>query len=218
MHSTYWLRQNYNDSNEPDLFYAIYTRKQVGCFKVNGVQESFLLDLSSQNLDKLFIQNELIQNLNADVELSLRAQHARILQYVCNRDQFGYVPDRENEPDEDFILMRMQHLLNGPNKTYNAPLGVTQHLDKVKKRKTKLGFDHIYVVNLERRADRRERIESALDDLNLSFQMTKAVDSKILNEEYLNKLGIQVIPDYVDSYHDRYEINHSKINKIQYWS
>ena len=84
----------------------------------------------------------------------------------------------------------------------------TEFLDKAfsKKRKTKLGFDQIYVINLARRTDRRERIESALNDLNLSFNMTQAVDSRSLNEDYLRELNVNVVPNYVDPYHHRYYI------------
>lgn len=136
--------------------------------------------------------------------------------FVCNRENFGYIPDRDDEdkddPIDNFIFLRMEHLLKGPNKTYNQPLPVTKFLEQsqTKKRKTKLGFDQIYIINLERRPDRKERIESALDDLNLSFKMTKAVDGRKIDEDYIASLGIKVIPGYKDPYHDR-SINYGEI-------
>ena len=145
-----------------------------------------------------------------------------ILLHVCNRETFGYVPDLNPkgmyEESELFVHLRSEHLLNGPNKTYNPPLPKTVHLKNAaageiakKKPKTKLGFDQIFVINLERRKDRRDRIESALDDLNLAYKVIKAVDAKTdVTTEFLENMGIKVIPDYKDPYNDR-PINYGEI-------
>lgn len=212
-HSTFWLKLNYyQDEENSGLFEIYYKRNKLGCFKVSGVQDSFMIDLSARNIEKLFRTVKVLEEIdNNDVQISYKARYFGIIMYVCNRNEFGYVPDKYsdfNDPYENFIHLRMEHLLRGPNKTYNKPLRTTEFLEKAlsKRKKTKLGFDQIYVVNLERREDRRERIESALNELNLSFNMTKAVDSKILNEDYLKELNVNVIPNYVDPYHDRYKI------------
>ena len=101
--------------------------------------------------------------------------------------------------------MRTEYLLNGPNKTYNKPLPLSKNIDPilVNSKKTKMGFDEIYVVNLERRADRRETIESTLNDLGLSYKMTKAVDGKKIDPKFLKDMGISVLPDYKDPYSGR---------------
>ncbi len=107
---------------------------------------------------------------------------------------------------ESFFHLRSTHLLNGPNKTYNRPLPITKHLDisRVRpKKRTKLGFDQIYVINLERREDRKSRIQSTLDDLNLSYRIFKAVDGKKIDDEYIKSLGIKPLPLYKDPYNDR---------------
>lgn len=207
-HSTYWVKKE-EISNENKLYDSIYNREQIGCFKVIGVQECYLIDLYDKAVDQLFKTDDFFVGTNNDDELSYKSRYFDIIMYVCNRVEFGLIPDKtksvSNDPYENFIHLRMEYLLKGPNKTYNQPLKTTQFLDKAqsKKRKTKLGFDQIYVINLQRRNDRRERIEAALNDLNLSFNMTKAVDSKLINEEYLKSLNISVIPNYLDPYHDR---------------
>ena len=101
--------------------------------------------------------------------------------------------------------MRTEYLLNGPNKTYNKPLPLSKNIDPilVDNRKTKMGFDEIYVVNLERRADRRETIESTLNDLGLSYKMTEAVDGKKIDPKFLKDMGVSVLPDYKDPYSGR---------------
>lgn len=69
--------------------------------------------------------------------------------------------------------------------------------------KTKMGFDEIYIINLERRKDRRERIERTLNDLGLSFKTIKAVDGKNLTQNMINEMGIEILPNYKDPYTGR---------------
>lgn len=133
--------------------------------------------------------------------------------HVCNRDLFGYVPDKlKQEEDEEkrhdlFVHLKNEHLLNGPNKSYLKPLSVSKFMDPTlkvfRKYKSKLNFDQIYVINLERRTDRRDRIEATLNELNLNFKLFKAVDAKQMNEEYLKQLGVGILPNYVDPYSGR---------------
>lgn len=109
--------------------------------------------------------------------------------------------------------MRMEHLLNGPNKTYNQPLPITKNIDKkiISNTKTKLGFDKIYVINLERRTDRRVRIESALNDLGIEYTIFNAIDALKIDIDYIKSLGIQSIPNYTDPYNNR-PLNYGEIS------
>ena len=158
----------------------------------------------------------LFQDYTDDMWLSFNAVGLNLLTHVCNREQFGYVPDSTksdyNDQMESYTHLKIEHLLNGPNKTYLPPLAQSKYLQQIakKKRKTKLGFDQIYVINLERRGDRRERMENSLDELNLAYNMTKAVDGKRIDEEYLKSLGIRALPGYKDPYSDR-SLNYGEI-------
>jgi collagen beta-1,O-galactosyltransferase len=89
-------------------------------------------------------------------------------------------------------------------------LPVTKHINYKKKRTSKIGFDQIYIINLERREDRRKRMEQTLDELNLSYNMTKAIDGKKIDENYLKDLNIKIIPGYKDPYSDR-SLNYGEI-------
>ena len=133
--------------------------------------------------------------------------------YVCNVQEFGYVTNKESDSLSDsFAYLRMEHLLVGKNGTFNKPLPVTKYLEEssTKRRRTKHGFNQIFVINLERRPDRKDRIESALNDLNLAFKTVKAVDARSIDKEYIKNLGISVIPDYKDPYSNR-SMNYGEI-------
>lgn len=44
--------------------------------------------------------------------------------------------------------------------------------------KDKLGFDEIFLINLERRTERRQRMQWSLDLLGLEHKLINAVDGK----------------------------------------
>lgn len=202
-YSTFSIKSHDEDSAQKS-YSLIYNRNKIGCFKVNTVKESFLIDLKNPKLNQYFQKN--LEQLNDDEGISELAKLIGLSMFVCNRDNYGYIPDLIQDRNQAFIHLKIDHLLKGPNKTYNKPLKISKNIDYdmiPKIEKTKLGFDEIYVINLERRPDRRERIESALDDLGIIYKTMKAIDGRLIDEEYLNKLGIKSLPNYKDPYNDR---------------
>ena len=112
--------------------------------------------------------------------------------------------DRELLEMEKYTFMKLEYLLNGINKTYNEPLRRSELINEnLFSKKTKLGFDKIYVINLERRGDRRMRISESLNALNVEFKIFNAIDAKKMDDNYINSLGIKLVPDYTDPYHER---------------
>lgn len=209
-HSTFSIKSS-NKELEDEYFSLIYDRKKIGCFRVSGLKESFLIDLKSLKLDKDLETN--FETLSDDEEISELAKKINLPMFVCNRDEYGYLPDSIKDKNQAFIHLRIEHLLKGPNKTYNTPLKVSKNIDEnliLKAKQTKLGFDEIYIINLERRQDRRKRIESTLDDLGITYKIVKAVDGRTINDEYLNELGIKSLPNYKDPYNDR-PLNYGEI-------
>jgi len=126
--------------------------------------------------------------------------------HICNREEFGYRPittkDTLYTPAESFTHLRIEHLLNGPNHSFIDPLPISKYIDKafIEQNKTKLGFDQIYVINLERRPDRKKRMSSTLDELGISYKIVSAVDGKLLTANDLSNLGIEILPNYKDPY------------------
>ena len=59
--------------------------------------------------------------------------------------------------------------------------------------KTRLGFDKIYVINLERRPNRRQRMQWCFDVLGIEAEFIEAVDGRKISDEYLEKHGIETI-------------------------
>ena len=123
--------------------------------------------------------------------------------YVCNIQKFGYVTNKKSDSFSDsFAYLRMEHLLAGKDGSFKMPLPVTKYLEEsfTERRKNNYGFNQIFVINLERRPDKKERIESALNDLNFSFKTIKAVDSRSINDKYIKNLGVSIMHDYKDPF------------------
>ena len=130
-----------------------------------------------------------------------------ILIHVCNRVHFGYIDeegatDSDEEKRESHLHTRLQHLISGPNKSYRDELPKSNLLP-FDNQSFRMGFDKIYVINLARRTDRRVRVESALKDLRLDYEIFDAIDAKKINDSYVQSLGIALIPNYADPYHKR---------------
>ncbi|KAF4072637.1 hypothetical protein AMELA_G00265330 [Ameiurus melas] len=54
----------------------------------------------------------------------------------------------------------------------------------------------VYLINLKRRRDRRERMLNSLAALGVEVTIINAVDGKALNSSQLHALGIEMMPDY----------------------
>ena len=70
-------------------------------------------------------------------------------------------------------------------------------------KKSKLGFDEIFMVNLERRPDRYERMKYNFDQLGIDYKWVPAMDGRKITEELLAETGIKMLPEFSEPYHGR---------------
>jgi len=140
------------------------------------------------------------------------ARQNSIPTYVCNREIFGYIPAQFLEALYDESIIRalyihtlIEHQLNGPSQTYLSPIPRTSLINIPSSReKTKFGLDEIYVINLVRRPDRRERLQATFDILNMSVRFFDAIDGKYtVDQAYLERLNVRLLPNYEDPYNLR---------------
>ncbi|TNN70398.1 Procollagen galactosyltransferase 1 [Liparis tanakae] len=85
----------------------------------------------------------------------------------------------------------------------NAPVIPSKYIPLPKKQPDKLGFDEVFMINLQRRTDRRERMMSALDKQGITCKVIAAVDGKATNISDIHTMGIHMLPGYNDPYHGR---------------
>uniref|UniRef100_A0A8B9KVZ2 Collagen beta(1-O)galactosyltransferase 2 n=1 Tax=Astyanax mexicanus TaxID=7994 RepID=A0A8B9KVZ2_ASTMX len=122
--------------------------------------------------------------------------------YVCNKEHYGFLPvplkahQSVKDEEESFTHTITEALIDHTVKP-------SQLLFVPPKPRDMMGFDEIFLINLKRRTDRRERMLNTLDILGLEVTVTEAVDGKALNSSKLQALGIEMMPDYKDPYSGR---------------
>jgi collagen beta-1,O-galactosyltransferase len=205
--STFYL--NDRQVSGYDAYNDIYQRKKLGCFLVNGgIKDFYFFNFNYPKIRNVFLNNQLQQYQSVDAI----ARENSIPTYVCNRELFGYVPAQFLEAVNDesviydlYIHMLIEHQLNGPSQTYLPAISRTSLVNiPISKVKTKFGLDEIYVINLVRRSDRRERLQSTFDILNISVRFFDAIDGKYtIDQTYLERLNVRLLPDYEDPYNQR---------------
>ena len=70
---------------------------------------------------------------------------------------------------------------------YEGPLISTEELSifvRPPPKKSSLGVDKVYMINLERRADRRMKMDLCLSELGIDYEWVKAVDGKKVGHKY----------------------------------
>uniref|UniRef100_A0A8B9KRQ1 Collagen beta(1-O)galactosyltransferase 2 n=2 Tax=Astyanax mexicanus TaxID=7994 RepID=A0A8B9KRQ1_ASTMX len=132
-----------------------------------------------------------------------RSSHSSDVQmYVCNKEHYGFLPvplkahQSVKDEEESFTHTITEALIDHTVKP-------SQLLFVPPKPRDMMGFDEIFLINLKRRTDRRERMLNTLDILGLEVTVTEAVDGKALNSSKLQALGIEMMPDYKDPYSGR---------------
>jgi collagen beta-1,O-galactosyltransferase len=203
--STFYL--NDQQSTGYYSYKQIYERKKLGCFLIDGgIKDFYFFNFQYLQIREIFLKNKFIQSID------IIARENFIPSYVCNREIFGYIPAQYLEAFYDetiihdlYIHTLIEHQLNGPSQTYLSPIQRTSLINiPLSKEKTKFGLDEIYVINLLRRSDRRERLKSTFDILNISVRFFDAIDGKYtINQTYLENLNIRLLPNYEDPYNHR---------------
>ncbi|XP_078251845.1 procollagen galactosyltransferase 1-like, partial [Rhinoraja longicauda] len=61
----------------------------------------------------------------------------------------------------------------------------------------------VYLINLKRRPDRRERMVQALYEQEITCKIIDAVDGSAFNSSTLNAMGVSMLPGYFDPYSGR---------------
>uniref|UniRef100_A0A8C3G967 procollagen galactosyltransferase n=1 Tax=Cyclopterus lumpus TaxID=8103 RepID=A0A8C3G967_CYCLU len=178
-------------------------RKQLrkGCFAVPMVHSTFLIDLRKEASRQLAFHpphSEYSWAFDDIIVFAFSARMADVQMFVCNKETYGYfpVPLRSHntlQDEADSFLHSLLEVNVMPSKYIRVP----------RKQPDKLGFDEVFMINLQRRTDRRERMMSALDKQGITCKVIAAVDGKATNISEIHTMGIHMLPGYNDPYHGR---------------
>ncbi|XP_055752857.1 procollagen galactosyltransferase 1-like [Salvelinus fontinalis] len=183
-------------------------RKQVrkGCFAVPMVHSTFLIDLRKEASRQLAFHPphpDYSWAFDDIIVFAFSARMADVQMFLCNKETYGYFPvplrghnSLTDEADSFLhslleVNVRNPHVL--PSEYIPAPVKIQD----------KLGFDEVFMINLKKRTDRRDRMLRTLYEQEIACKVIQAVDGKAMNISEINALGIHMLPGYSDPYHGR---------------
>ncbi|CAG4943098.1 unnamed protein product [Colias eurytheme] len=209
-YSNFWCGMDeYYYYKRTEDYRPILRYKKVGCFDVPMVHSAVLINLNYKKSDLLTYQPKNIKNYNGPeddiIAFAISATKAGIPMYICNDHIYGFVPvplEKDSYHLEDFeemLNVKMEIL----GRAKHVPL--EKDLEKYVKYPTpgKLMCDEIFMINLERRKERRLLMEASFKELGLNVTLFKAIDGKKMSNEDVLKYNIKLLPNYEDPYHKR---------------
>ncbi|XP_030630612.1 procollagen galactosyltransferase 2 [Chanos chanos] len=179
--------------------------QRTGCHAVPMIHSTMLLDLrrsASKALAFYPLHRHYLWDLDDIMAFSFSARQAGIQMFVCNKEHYGYLPlPLKSHQTLEEEVESFSHTVSEALIEYN--LKTSSYLRTPPKPADRMTFDQIYLINLKRRLDRRERMLHTLEVMGIEVTLTDAVDGKALNTSYLRALGIDMLPGYKDPYSER---------------
>ncbi|XP_054976582.1 procollagen galactosyltransferase 2 isoform X2 [Sorex araneus] len=180
--------------------------RRTGCFPVPMVHSTFLVDLRKEASDLLAFyppHPDYTWAFDDIMAFAFSSRQAGIQMYLCNQEHFGYLPiplkphQTLQEDLDSLVHMRIEAMIDRP------PMEPSQFVSETPKNPDKMGFDEIFMINLKRRKDRRDRMLRTLYEQEIAVKIVEAVDGKALNTSQLKALSIEMLPGYRDPYSSR---------------
>uniref|UniRef100_A0A8B9GVN4 Cerebral endothelial cell adhesion molecule n=1 Tax=Astyanax mexicanus TaxID=7994 RepID=A0A8B9GVN4_ASTMX len=187
-------------------YFPTRRRYRTGCFPVPMVHSTMLLDLRKENTRRVAFHpphTDYSWPFDDIIVFAFSCRVSEVQMYVCNKERYGYlnVPAKPHEQVEDdhvnFIHLYLEALIDGP------PMYVSPYIHVPPKQTDLMGFDEIYLINLRRRPDRRDRMLWSLYEMEINAKVVDAVDGAALNSSDIKLLGVDILPGYNDPFNGR---------------
>uniref|UniRef100_A0A7N6BH72 Glycosyl transferase family 25 domain-containing protein n=1 Tax=Anabas testudineus TaxID=64144 RepID=A0A7N6BH72_ANATE len=187
-------------------YFPMRHRHRQGCFPVPMVHSTMLLDLRKEGMKKLAFyppREDYSWPYDDIIVFAFSCRAAGIQMYVCNKERYGYlnVPSKPHQTLEDdrlnFVHLHLESMIDGP------PMHPSRFVHMFPKQRDLMGFDEIYLINLRRRQDRRDRMLFSLNELEIDVKVVDAVDGNALNSSDIKILGVDLLPGYYDPFSGR---------------
>ncbi|XP_031973720.1 procollagen galactosyltransferase 2 isoform X3 [Corvus moneduloides] len=180
--------------------------KRMGCFAVPMIHSTFLIDLRKEASTKLMFyppHQDYTWSFDDIMVFAFSSRQAGVQMFICNREHYGFLPmplkpqQSLQEEAENFVHTLIEAMIDRP------PVEPSQYISVPPKHPDKMGFDEIFMINLKRRKDRRDRMLRTLYEQEIAVKVVEAVDGKALNTSQLKALSIEMLPGYRDPYSSR---------------
>jgi len=211
LYSNYWAGMSETFYyKRTDDYKKILHRKQIGCFQVPMIHTAVLINMRMTESDILTYLPDNVDNYPGPqddiIVFALSATLQSLSLHICNDNYYGVV----SLPLEDGQTLEYDKEI-----LHSTLLELTARSDPVIPEKfppnllispatsSKLGLDEIFMINLDRRKDRFERMKYNMNLLGIDFKHVSAVDGKQLNPNYISENKIEMLPEFSEPYHGR---------------
>ncbi|TRY74142.1 hypothetical protein DNTS_026685, partial [Danionella cerebrum] len=187
-------------------YFPTKQRQRLGCYPVPMVHSTILLDLRKQGTRKVAFHpphKDYSWPFDDIIVFAFSCRVSEVQMYLCNKVRYGYlnVPAKPQQTVEDdrvnFVHLYLESLIHGP------PMYVSRHVHVPPKQSDLMGFNEVYLINLRRRQDRRDRMLWSLYELEIDAKVVDAVDGAALNSSDIKILGVDLLPGYNDPFSGR---------------
>nr|XP_013817347.1 PREDICTED: procollagen galactosyltransferase 1 [Apteryx mantelli mantelli] len=187
-------------------YIPIRKRDRRGCFAVPMVHSTFLIDLrkeASRDLAFYPPHPDYTWSFDDIIVFAFSCRQAEVQMFVCNKEVYGFLPvplrshSTLRDEMESFMHVQLEIMVKNP------PAKPSQYVSVPPKIPDKMGFDEVFMINLKRRTDRRDRMLQTLYEQQIECKIIEAVDGKAMNSSEVEALGIKMLPGYKDPYHGR---------------
>ena len=192
-----------------DNYVAILARDVVGTFRVPIIHSCVFLDLRDSRVRRLRYwppppnYDRFYSTTEDTLIMLLSAAQQGVDLYVTNQRVYGHII----LPTQFYTLahaIRYFTDFSQENLVDFPPVPYSDYVTQPPAREPDtLGVDKIFVINLERRPERRERMRAALKLLNLRYELFSAIDGRQLNESYLEELNVTMLTGWRDPWGSR---------------
>lgn len=213
-YSNFWCDYNKDTGYylRSDDYLPIRNREKSGVYQVALVHSAMLIDLTymiSRNFKFWPPAKGYPYNMDDFVVMVYNAATAQVPLYIDNSEIYGYMPypldasQDLNAEITNFVHMIQEFMTENPVGIGFIPQRLHNLGTDVLTTTTDIGFDNVYMINLERRPDRYIQMDTKLKMLGIEYEHFHAVDAKKMNESYLDELGVKMLDGYVDPFRDR---------------
>ncbi|NXC79997.1 GT252 galactosyltransferase, partial [Cercotrichas coryphoeus] len=199
-----WFQGYYKRTLEYPL---IREWKRMGCFAVPMVHSTFLIDLRKEASAKLAFyppHQDYTWSFDDIMVFAFSSRQAGVQMFICNREHYGFLPmplkpqQSLQEEAENFVHALIEAMR--VDQDFPFPSLPPSQLES----DVLMSFSsQIFMINLKRRKDRRDRMLRTLYEQEIAVKVVEAVDGKALNTSQLKALSIEMLPGYRDPYSSR---------------
>ena len=171
----------------------ILRRSKLGAHQVPMVHSTLLIDLHGEHAEKLKyfpMDKSYTGPIDDIIHFGINAKALGVPMFIDNEYYYGYMLTRGefNTVSEEIVAWQEYYAEVLLPEVEELPKSL--HLKESKPAPSKLGFDEIYMVNLERRPERRNRMLALFDQMGIDAKVFNAVDGKKLDDDKLKELKV----------------------------